>query len=120
MSELTMVRGDSFSFDGAPAERNGVPINLTGAQLKFTLRRTNDPIDLRPAVVQKDTVGGGVAVVSAPAGTYRVTLLPADTQGLTYSVTLYYDVELTESGGTVTTVDSGTLYVDASRDITRP
>jgi hypothetical protein len=117
VSEISMIRGDTASFSGT-VMRAGAPVNLTGAKLWFTAKRSRSDLD-EAAVIKKDTVLGGVVILSPTSGTYRVTILPADTSSLTYTIQLFYDVQLLEPDGTVTTIESGTLEVDASRDITR-
>lgn len=110
MANLSIYRGDTVSFTSA-VKRSGVAVNLTGATLWFTAKRLISDIDAN-AVIAK-TSGSGIVVLSAVDGTYRVDLLPADTASLTKTTQLYYDVQLKESNGVVTTIDRGTLEIIA-------
>jgi hypothetical protein len=107
---LTITRPDSNDVQQ--------PVNLTGAVLRATFKR--DPADADPGVKQlgTDTTPAQFTIsVPASAGIAVLQLLPADTASLTAPVTLYWDVQMLESGGALTTVAEGTLKLTA--DITR-
>jgi hypothetical protein len=110
MSALKMKRGDTRQFQSTGVTRGGLPVNLTGATIRFTakFKRTDAQAS---AVISKSTATGGVTIISATAGTYHVTILPSDTSSLAADRSLYYDVEMLETDGTVTTIDEGTLSI---------
>jgi hypothetical protein len=106
MSAIVITRGNDAVFSGV-ARREGIAVDLTGAVLWFTAKRSaRDPDS--SAVLAKDTVGGGVAVVDAVAGSFRVVLSEADTGGV--PVGRYaYSIKLLEADGTTTTIERGVL-----------
>lgn len=103
MSDITMPRGDTRAWT-VTCSRSGAPINITGASIVMTGRlRLND--------VDKVFSRSGT-VTDALNGVATVTMLPVDTTSLPpEDTTLVYDVELTEAGGAVSTVVSGSLVV---------
>lgn len=112
---LTMVRGDTASWDIACTLEDGSAVDLTGATIYFTAKKSHADAD-SAAVFQKST-SDGIAVTDAANGKCRVTLTSADTSGLsTYAVTLYVDLEVVEADGNVATAAVGTLVV--SPDVT--
>lgn len=105
-----MIAGDTPSWT-VTVERNGEPVDLTGASINFTAKRYLTDVS---AVFQHSTDDGHV-VVSPPAsaGVAVLTLDAADTADLVTSVAvkLYYDVQVTEADGTISTPITGTLTV---------
>lgn len=108
MSNIAIVRGDTAVLDVA-ITRSGSPVDLTGATLWFTAKRAKSDPDA-VAVIAKSTASG-ITVTSASGGTATITIDPDDTSDLTSATALVFDVQLKESGGRITTVDSGTLRV---------
>lgn len=101
--------GDTVLFDLA-ITRDGLPVDLTGATLWFTAKRSPADVDA-DAVFQKST-GSGISVSDAAGGLARVTVAPTDTSTLSNTdQTLECDVQLKEADGTVTTVARGQLIL---------
>jgi len=78
---------------------------LDGATIRyqFGVSSTMPPLVSKVAPV-------GIAVVSSPGTTIRITLLPVDTQ--TLHGNYYHEVEVTTASGVVATVAKGTLTID--------
>lgn len=114
MSDFTMTRGDNRTLK-LTITSGGVAVNLTGASLSFTAR-----MDYPNAVVITKTSADAaqLAITNAAGGLAEVYLKPADTSSLPHAtVYLVYDVQLTQSDGTVTTVVRGKITVNP--DVTR-
>ena len=113
--DLTMTRGDTPTWT-ITIKRQGSVVDLTGATIKFTARKTVDSPDV---FFQKSTTGGGITISSPAAnGICVLALDAADTNSLPISkdTTLLVDLEVTESDGYKSTT-LGTLLVQV--DITR-
>lgn len=109
MSEIVAMRGDTEKYDLTVADSVGTRVDLTGAELVFTVKV--DKSD-RSILLQKDTTSGIVILdqnSQATRGMARITLDPADTAKLLAPKTLYYDVQMTDDQQVVTTVISGDL-----------
>jgi hypothetical protein len=111
-----VVRGDTVIFDATITRPpGGPPVNLTGAQLACTGRRTLE--EAAGEYVFRLATGTGIIVTNAVQGQCRVTIPPSATSGLSDWPALYVDVELTESDGRVSTPLRGRLILtpDVSR-----
>lgn len=116
MTVLSAIRGDDETYELTIKDRNGIPINLAGCLLWFTVKRDESETDAQ-AVTQK-TIGAGITVVNAAIGRADVRLAAANTAGLVGKrVQLVWDCQIKDAAGLVSTVDSGVLLVDA--DVTR-
>ncbi len=113
---IALIRGDTNVFEGVAKRRDGAIINLTGAKVWFTLKNSHSDLDVN-AVLAKDTVSGGVTIVNALAGSYRVTLSADDCDGLVPGTELFYDVQVKEADNTIGTPVKGRAIVDW--DVTR-
>jgi hypothetical protein len=113
MSEIVMVKGDTTVFDVAMTRLNLLteqeePVPLAGAKAWFTAKKNTRDADIN-AVIAKDSVSNPSQVIITPTtGIIRITIIPEDTVGYTGSW-LYYDVQVREADGTVTTIQSGSL-----------
>jgi hypothetical protein len=98
-----MYAGDSLSLSGTALDAAGAAIDLTGATIasKFS--------DGVRSVID-GSIGSGITVVSAAAGTFTLAFAPADTDDFEPN-TYRYSVTVTSSGGTVTTVLVGRIRV---------
>ena len=105
-------RGDDYTFV-VPFVRNGAPINLTGAAIRFMARRSD--FDADPLITK--SVGSGIAITNAAGGLAEVTIAQADTLGFSQAEALVYDIELTEASGRRTTTEKDRMFVkyDVSR-----
>ena len=113
---LSGRRGDTIRLL-VTCTRGGVALNLTGATVWATFKRSLADADNASTTIQKSTTGGGVSVTDAAGGLALVTLDPSDTSGLTAETVYYADVQVRESSGVITTVATGRLLValDATR-----
>jgi hypothetical protein len=107
--DLAMVRGDTPSWE-LSFSRGGAPIDLVaGSLIWMSAKRALTDID--SAAVFKKSIGSGVTITDAPNGVAVVDLLAADTSTLPDTdITLYYDVQLKELSGRITTM-CGKLHV---------
>lgn len=117
MADYSMYRGDTWELDGTVTAAAGGAQNLTGCKLWFTAKRSRSDADVS-AVFQLSSPSGGIAIVSAAAGTFRITVSPPHTSGLTAKAVLYYDLQLEDASGNVYTLDSGTLTVNLDVTVT--
>lgn len=108
MTQLSCKRGDTTSF----LIRSRVVDLFAVDGLIYTVKTRFGDADTS-AVLQKE-LAYGVEVLSSD--TARVSLVHADTKPLDPAITYKWDLQA-QQGGTVTTVDQGTLRVDA--DVTR-
>lgn len=93
VTDLFMYRGDDRVFT-MTATINGAPLNITGATIKWTARRTPE----EAAVISKQTGGSGVAITDGPNGVFTVTIASADTTGFLVDESLIWDAEITIGG----------------------
>jgi len=117
MSDITRKRGDTVILPFTATHGSGV-LNLTGAELWFTAKdgiKDND-VD---AIIQK-TIGNGITVLSAIAGTLEVKIEPADTEEINIAgseKSFVWDLQVKTADDDVYTLDSGTLTL--TPDVTR-
>lgn len=112
-----VARGDTVIFTATITRPpGGPPVDLSGAQIVCTGRRTLD----EPAgdFVFRLELGTGITVTDAPAGQVQVRIPPEATQDLEGWPSLYVDLEVTETGGRVSTPLRGRLQL--TPDVTRP
>lgn len=108
---LSWTRGDTVLIDLAFTQ-GGAPYDLTGATVKMVAKK--DANDGDPgAVFSKSSALTGIAIVSAVGGTATVTINPNDTVSLSSNGTslLFFDVQVTDSGGGVHTAASGSIII---------
>lgn len=112
---LSMYRGDDESFDVHVVDRDGVDVDLTGAELRFTAKRDVTDAD-NDAVISK-TTGAGVTTVTAVEGLARIDIDAADTDAMARGTLLVWDLQVVDTFDKVRTVASGSLriMVDVSR-----
>lgn len=104
MSQMYVAKGQFATFS-IVAKRNGVPVNLTGAQLRYEARQ-NAPSG--PVVLSK-SIGSGIVVTDAPSGQATLSIVGADTSNFPASF-LYYNLIL-DAGLGDELVDDGTLQI---------
>lgn len=99
---LTVIRGDDEVLALSVVDADGVPVNLTTAELWFTVKRKlSDPDS--DAIIQK-TTGAGIEH-EAEAGSATIYLEPSDTEGLAArQQTFRFDVQLKEQDGRISTI----------------
>jgi hypothetical protein len=110
MSDLVIIRGDDRDYDITITDEDGDPLNITGSTLKFAARFPNS----RNRFLSKSSAQvGEIDMVSEVNGQAVLHIDPADTLKLPQrSTELDFDLELTQVGGTVTTLVNGTLSVE--------
>jgi hypothetical protein len=94
-----LALGDSRTYTFAAKNADGSPINLTGAQVTFTLRSRNV---YRLVLAALTTENGGITITDAPGGLASIKLPPSATKTATagdYDL----DVLVVEQDGTVGT-----------------
>lgn len=112
--EIARYRGDSVPLDF------GVGRDLTGATLRFTVkRRATDP-QAAALIAKTSAPGGGIEITDAAAGAFRVRLDAADTAALLPDgrrAAFLYDVECTQNGEVETLFAGAFLLLP---DVTTP
>lgn len=112
---ISLYRGDSKTLEVAVTDKNGGPVDITGASLLFSAK---EKLSDTAYVIQKDSVNAvEILITDAAGGVFQVYLIPADTQ--TQDIGLYYyDIQLTTSAGKVYTIKQATIKL--LEDVTRP
>ena len=104
-----MSRGDTPTFT-ITITRSDVPVDITTALLWMTAKyKLEDPDGA--AVFQKVSPSGGIVLSDPTNGIAKATLEPGDTTGIAVPSPLFYDVQMKEADGTITTVANGRLRV---------
>ena len=108
--DLVIRRGDTYNVEFTWQDSDGNPIDLTGYTARMQIRAKVSSPD-PPAV---DVTEGAGIVLGGAAGTVTVELTPEQTgDGLQDCKSGVYDVELTSSIGTVTTIIGGRVsFID--------
>jgi len=91
--DLSMFRGDDRTFAMA-ATLSGAPLNLTGAAITFTARRTPEEV----AALITRTIGTGVTITNAAGGLFTVNIAQANTSAFLVDEQLIWDVEIVIGG----------------------
>lgn len=103
---LNMIRGNTKGFD-LTVTLGGAPYSLSGANLYFTAKSSV----VQAGKIFQKTIGDGITITNAAAGTAAIELEPNDTKNLPSTTTeLDYDIEL-EKAGKIYTLVSGKLVV---------
>lgn len=117
MTNITAVQGDTIVLATAitredPDTTETEPVDLSSAELVFTAKYDLADAD-EDALVQLGTDGmlSGIDKSATPTdGRATITIDKEVTESLSkHTVFLYWDLQLEEADGTVTTVDSGRL-----------
>lgn len=118
MTELTLTRGDTLSVAWTVNTRTQnartgtytyTPVTITGSSCRIYFREGSAT---GTAVIQATSSGVSPQItITGAEGLIELEVDATDTDSLLG--TYYYDVELTYSGGAVSTIDSGTLTVTA-------
>lgn len=98
---LEMRRGDTKTLRGFLRDENNLPVDDPAAVYKLAARTTKN-------------AATAVFEISAPQyapGEGRCTIAPGDTSSFTYPRVLYYDLQVQEATGTVTTCLEGKITV---------
>lgn len=110
---LRATKGDSISLEADVVRViDGVnqPVNLTGASVWFTAKRSYSDDDAT-AFIRKGTTNttlDGIEVLDATGGQVVINIEPSDTSGLEAgTVMLLWDMQVLEADQTLTTVNYG-------------
>jgi hypothetical protein len=97
---MRIIKGSSIKISGtAYLDQDETQVaDLTGATIEFIVKRRVDDAD--GSALFTKTIGSGVTVVSAVAGTYTITISPSDTNSLLDRV-IYRETVIKLSGGGV-------------------
>jgi hypothetical protein len=108
---LQISRTDTSIFSVVLTNANGIPLNLTGATVYFVVKQHYSDLDSQ-AIINKNSGTGGVLITDVLNGKVQITVLPADTVGLsTGQSNLIYNVRVKDAGLNVFTVITGILQV---------
>jgi len=110
---VVMKRGNNKRFNITIQDESGVPIDLTGAKLWFTVKRAVSDADGSALFQLTNDVNGGITVVNAEAGIAVALVQPSHTTSLPSAKTsqLFYDWKLKTASGELTTRETGTILV---------
>lgn len=111
MGDLNGVRGDTNVYDVRVIRRNA-PVNLSGCKMWFTAKDDKDDLDV-DAVIALDNQSHPLQIVltQPTAGRAQISLVPGDTVDLINNA-FYYDIQLLEESGIVTTIANGILHLE--------
>lgn len=114
-----MERGDTKELEYTLLDRDGIPIDVSDPDVKiwFTIKRYLSEADSQ--ALWQGTLASGVAAIGAPvAGKVRVTVPASATSWFPEGIEkLYYDLQVKEADGRLTTREKGLFRV--SPDVTR-
>jgi hypothetical protein len=98
---------------GGSTSTGKTPVNLTGASITFAISQERSPelFDAQPIFTK--SIGNGIVVNSATAGTFTITLASSDTLALNGG-RYYMECDLTDAAGNVTTLFYGSLALRAN------
>jgi len=120
----TVLRGDTVVFPiwtatvrGIPVEEGGELIDLNGATIWFTAKRSLEDDDAEAPGFQQSTVAGGVEIIDPDLAQYQVTIEPGSTVGLTAPEVFSCDVQVRTALPQTLTIMRGSLSVQL--DVTR-
>jgi|SRR5579859_1975040 len=115
-----LTRGDTIQIDYDLLDKNGSPLDLTPISVRvwFTIKYYLGDAD-QNAVAQATLMNGGISFRDvSTSGHITVTIAAANTVNVAEGTTkLYYDLQVLDSTGRVTTVEKGLFIVDP--DVTR-
>lgn len=112
-TNLLIIQGATYTKVFTALDSAGDPINLTGCDIRMQFRQHFDDV---ASLYDASLTIGNIAVVSAAAGTYRLTIPATATDDFTFCNAVW-DVLLEQSGGVITRLEKG--RVDVSLTATR-
>lgn len=108
-THLRLYRGDTVELV-LEVTVGGVPVDLTGGTLFFTLKTS--PSDADNAALLSKVSGSGITVTDAAEGRAVVTLADTETLSLPLYTVLHFDVQLKRHTGAIHTVQRGTILFE--------
>ena len=100
--------GNSLKLAITVKDPSGAVVDLSGASIRWALTETYD----QTVLVRKSTADGGIVITDAENGTFEINVDPQDTDDL--SGEYDHECEVTDSGGNVVTVTTGTIEITPS------
>lgn len=106
-----MTSGDDFVVTITVKDDSREAIDLTGATIEFrqAVKKPGGRFETTAKITK--TTSSGIAITDATNGVFTVTMDPADTDDL--AGRYYYEIQVTDSGGDIATVTTGTAIIDA-------
>jgi len=109
--DVELWAGDTKQLVVTVTDDAGDPKDLTGATVRWILQ--GRPADSSPLLDKDNDAKGGVTIVDAAGGVFRVDLSPEDTEELSPR-TYYHEAEVTDASGNISTVLIGSLVIHRS------
>lgn len=107
---FTMTSGDSKRINFSINDKDGVPLDITGAIAQFWASKLkNGKFSSTPVITKSSANGGGITMTDAFSGALTVRLEPEDTDGLAGEY--YVELQLVDVTGDVATAYTGTMTV---------
>jgi hypothetical protein len=122
MSVQTMTRGDTLVIKLVVRDSiTGAVMPVPGWTFWFTVKRfASDPDEYAVFAAKTGDGSGGIVVTDVNLGALTVTMPASKTRLFPDTPTkLLYDVQAMDATGVVSTIDSGTILIDPTSDITR-
>ena len=110
---ISFPEGTTFRYRFTLVDQNGAAINLTGASLTWAAYPAGTAKTGAPVAFLTKTVGSGITVISAPAGTIELAFTPVQTVDKAGSYP--WELELVEAGGDTWLAGSGTMRISPAR-----
>ena len=116
MTDLKAVKGDTNIYN-LRVVRSDTPVDLSDAKTWFTAKVDLDEIDADAAIALNSEDDQSQIIYTTPLqGRMQIVLNPGDTSDLVEDA-LYYDVQVVEQSGVITTIVSGVLHI--AKDVTK-
>lgn len=112
---INVFRGDSKTIEKTLSDEDGVIVDLTGAELRFSVKIDRFLLDADALISKDSIVPDGITITDATGGKFKVDIDAADT-GLEIR-DFEYDIQLKDSGGKVTTIFTGVFTIE--QDVTK-
>lgn len=122
MAKFTFKRGDTIKLTTQILGANGAPLDLTGAKVWWTMKRSFSDLDAS-AIAQVTTVsstppGGGITVTNAAEGRIAIKCPAEATSELTAATHEFvYDIQVKDAVGDIATAETGEIKIEP--DVTR-
>ena len=112
MAKIKTIRGDDVQLNLAITDADGLPFDITGYTVFFTLKDNNSDDDDTNALIEKEVTSH----VDAELGETAIVLDNTDTDGIEPG-TYFYDIQLKSPSGIITSFLSEKLQIIG--DVTR-
>lgn len=115
---LDMIKGDNYD-PRFVVTKNGNPHNLTGAELRFTIKLKEFDLPSEALVEKANLNAGGdatqIEMVDEANGKFTIHILPLDTEDLDGNIKYWWDIEMVQTSKKTTLVKDRILI---TQDIT--